>query len=130
MTAEAMAGGPGALIWSTLSMACAPSSGPCSIAATSATSSLISAGGTSGSTNSLAVIVMLPRACLRSEAEWAGGPWPEALYVAVRVASFELVLAFLQQAQQRQTLSLSLSLLQQRFRVRTFRHLLEKHDLD
>jgi hypothetical protein len=39
----------------------------------------------------------------------------EALYVAVRVASFELVLAFLQQAQQRQ--SLSLSLLQQRFRV-------------
>jgi hypothetical protein len=41
----------------------------------------------------------------------------EALYVAVRVASFELVLAFLQQAQQRQTLSLSLSLLQQRFRV-------------
>jgi hypothetical protein len=39
----------------------------------------------------------------------------EALYVAVRVASFELVLAFLQQAQQRQTLSLSG--LQQRFRV-------------
>ena len=39
----------------------------------------------------------------------------EALYVAARVASFELVLAFLQQAQQRQTLSLSL--LQQRFRV-------------
>jgi hypothetical protein len=39
----------------------------------------------------------------------------EALYVAVRVASFELVLAFLQRAQQRQTLSLSL--LQQRFRV-------------
>jgi len=39
----------------------------------------------------------------------------EALYVAVRVASFELVLAFLQQAHQRQ--SLSLSLLQQRFRV-------------
>ena len=33
----------------------------------------------------------------------------------MRVASFELVLAFLQQAQQRQTLSLSL--LQQRFRV-------------
>jgi len=40
----------------------------------------------------------------------------EALYVAVRVASFELVLAFLQQAQQRQ--SLTLSLLQQRFRCR------------
>ncbi|NBW63935.1 MAG: IS21 family transposase, partial [Synechococcaceae bacterium WB4_1_0192] len=39
----------------------------------------------------------------------------EALYVAVRVASFDLVLAFLQQAQQRQTLTLSL--LQQRFRV-------------
>jgi hypothetical protein len=39
----------------------------------------------------------------------------EALYVAVRVASFELVLAFLQQAQHRQTLSLSG--LQQRFRV-------------
>lgn len=39
----------------------------------------------------------------------------EALYVAVRVFSFELVLAFLQQAQQRQ--SLSLSLLQKRFRV-------------
>ncbi|WP_231594901.1 hypothetical protein [Synechococcus sp. CBW1107] len=39
----------------------------------------------------------------------------EALYVAVRVASFELVLTFLQQAQQRQTLSLSG--LQQRFRV-------------
>ncbi|WP_228009034.1 hypothetical protein [Cyanobium sp. LEGE 06113] len=39
----------------------------------------------------------------------------EALYVAVRVASFALVLAFLQQAQQRQILSLSL--LQQRFRV-------------
>jgi hypothetical protein len=39
----------------------------------------------------------------------------EALYVAVRVAPFELVLAFLQQAQQRQTLTLSL--LQQRFRV-------------
>jgi hypothetical protein len=39
----------------------------------------------------------------------------EALYVAVRVASFERVLAFLQQAQQRQTLSLSG--LQQRFRV-------------
>lgn len=31
----------------------------------------------------------------------------EALYVAVRVASFELVLAFLQLAQQRQSLSLS-----------------------
>jgi hypothetical protein len=39
----------------------------------------------------------------------------EALYVAVRVASFELVLAFLQQAHQRK--ALSLSLLQQRFRV-------------
>ena len=39
----------------------------------------------------------------------------EALYVAVRVASFELVLAFLEQAQHRQTLSLSG--LQQRFRV-------------
>ena len=39
----------------------------------------------------------------------------EALYVAVRVASFELVLAFLEQAQRRQTLSLSA--LQQRFRV-------------
>jgi hypothetical protein len=39
----------------------------------------------------------------------------EALYVAVRVASFELVLAFLEQAQRRQ--SLSLSALQQRFRV-------------
>lgn len=39
----------------------------------------------------------------------------EALYVAVRVASFELVLAFLQQAQQRQTLFLAG--LQQRFRV-------------
>jgi hypothetical protein len=39
----------------------------------------------------------------------------EALYVAVRVASFELVLAFLQQAQHRQTLSLAG--LQQRFRV-------------
>jgi hypothetical protein len=39
----------------------------------------------------------------------------EALYVAVRVASFELVHAFLQQAQHRQTLSLSG--LQQRFRV-------------
>jgi len=39
----------------------------------------------------------------------------EALYVAVRMASFELVLAFLQQAQQRQTLTLSG--LQQRFRV-------------
>ena len=39
----------------------------------------------------------------------------EALYVAVRVASFELVLAFLQQAHQRN--ALSLSLLQQRFRV-------------
>jgi len=42
-------------------------------------------------------------------------PLVEALYVAVRVASFELVLAFLQQAQHRQTLSLSG--LQQRFRV-------------
>jgi hypothetical protein len=31
----------------------------------------------------------------------------EALYVAVRVASFELVLAFLEQAQRHQTLSLS-----------------------
>lgn len=39
----------------------------------------------------------------------------EALYVAVRVASFELVLTFLEQAQRRQ--SLSLSALQQRFRV-------------
>jgi hypothetical protein len=39
----------------------------------------------------------------------------EALYVAVRVASFELVLAFLEQAHRRQTLSLSG--LQQRFRV-------------
>jgi hypothetical protein len=39
----------------------------------------------------------------------------EALYVAVRVASFELVLAFLEQAQHRQ--ALSLSGLQQRFRV-------------
>jgi hypothetical protein len=39
----------------------------------------------------------------------------EALYVAVRVASFELVLAFLQQGQSRQ--NLSLSALQQRFRV-------------
>ncbi|MFU8884991.1 MAG: Mu transposase domain-containing protein [Cyanobacteriota bacterium] len=39
----------------------------------------------------------------------------EALYVAVRVASFELVLAFLEQAHSRQ--SLSLSALQQRFRV-------------
>jgi len=39
----------------------------------------------------------------------------EALYAAVRVASFELVLAFLLQAQQRQ--ALSLSALQQRFRV-------------
>jgi len=38
-------------------MACAPSPGPCSIAATSATSSLISAGGTSGSSSWLAVIV-------------------------------------------------------------------------
>ena len=39
----------------------------------------------------------------------------EALYVAVRVASFELVLAFLEQARHRQTLSVSG--LQQRFRV-------------
>jgi hypothetical protein len=39
----------------------------------------------------------------------------EALYVAVRVASFELVLTFLQQAQNHKTLSLSA--LQQRFRV-------------
>jgi hypothetical protein len=39
----------------------------------------------------------------------------EALYVAVRVASFELVLPFLEQAQRRQ--DLSLSALQQRFRV-------------
>ncbi|MGB7563762.1 MAG: IS21 family transposase [Prochlorococcaceae cyanobacterium] len=39
----------------------------------------------------------------------------EALYVAVRVASFALVLAFLEQVQRRQTLSLSA--LQQRFRV-------------
>ena len=39
----------------------------------------------------------------------------EALYVAVRVASFELVLPFLEQAQRRQYLSLSA--LQQRFRV-------------
>lgn len=39
----------------------------------------------------------------------------EALYVAVRVASFELVLRFLQQAHQRK--ALSLSLLQQRFRL-------------
>jgi hypothetical protein len=39
----------------------------------------------------------------------------EALYVAVRVASFELVLSFLEQAQRRQ--DLSLSALQQRFRV-------------
>jgi hypothetical protein len=39
----------------------------------------------------------------------------EALYVAVRVASFELVLAFLEQAYRRQ--NLSLSALQQRFRV-------------
>ncbi len=31
----------------------------------------------------------------------------EALYLAVRVASNELVLGFLQQAQQRQTLSLA-----------------------
>ncbi|WP_303246142.1 hypothetical protein [Synechococcus sp. HK05] len=42
-------------------------------------------------------------------------PLVEALYVAVRVASFELVLAFLQKAHQRK--ALSLSLLQQRFRV-------------
>jgi hypothetical protein len=42
-------------------------------------------------------------------------PLVEALYVAVRVASFELVLAFLEQAQRRQ--DLSLSALQQRFRV-------------
>ena len=39
----------------------------------------------------------------------------EALYVAVRVASFELVLSFLEQAQRRQ--ELSLSALQQRFCV-------------
>jgi hypothetical protein len=39
----------------------------------------------------------------------------EALYVAVRVASFELVLPFLEHAQRRQ--DLSLSALQQRFRV-------------
>jgi hypothetical protein len=39
----------------------------------------------------------------------------EALYAAVRVASFELVLAFLLQAQQRKTLSLAA--LQQRFRL-------------
>ncbi len=39
----------------------------------------------------------------------------EALYVAVRVATFELVLAFLQQGKTRQ--NLSLSALQQRFRV-------------
>jgi hypothetical protein len=39
----------------------------------------------------------------------------EALYVAVRVASFELVLAFLQQSHQRK--ALSLSLLQQRFQL-------------
>jgi len=42
-------------------------------------------------------------------------PLVEALYVAVRVASFELVLAFLEQAQRHQTLPLSA--LQQRFRV-------------
>jgi hypothetical protein len=39
----------------------------------------------------------------------------EALYTAMRVASFELVLAFLLQAQQRKTLSLAA--LQQRFRL-------------
>ena len=38
-------------------MACGPSPGPCSIAATSVTSSLISAGGTSGNSSWLAVIV-------------------------------------------------------------------------
>jgi hypothetical protein len=42
-------------------------------------------------------------------------PLVEALYVAVRVASFVLVLPFLEQAQRRQ--DLSLSALQQRFRV-------------
>ena len=42
-------------------------------------------------------------------------PLAEALYVAARVASFELVLPFLEQAQRHQTLSLSA--LQQRFRV-------------
>jgi hypothetical protein len=42
-------------------------------------------------------------------------PLVEVLYVAVRVASFELVLPFLEQAQCRQ--DLSLSALQQRFRV-------------
>jgi hypothetical protein len=44
-------------------------------------------------------------------------PLVEALYVAVRLASFELVLPFLEQAQRRQ--ELSLSALQQRFRVRS-----------
>jgi hypothetical protein len=42
-------------------------------------------------------------------------PLAEALYVAVRVASFELVLPFLEQAQRHQ--NLTLSALQQRFRV-------------
>jgi hypothetical protein len=42
-------------------------------------------------------------------------PLAEALYEAVRVASFELVLPFLEQAQRRQ--DLFLSALQQRFRV-------------